>query len=285
MRKWVAAVSVVVALGAAPVHAQMDSREGIQLQNEILALQRDIQVLQQQFQGGAPPRQYQSAPSPDGSTGGLTAQLLDRVSTLEDQVRDLRGQVDRLTNQQQRQAEDFSKQIADMSFAMQNQGGPGPAPRQPPPQSPPPSDLGASRLGGPPTPPLTGPTPRTPEVAMQEGNAALARRDYPAAEAAAREVLAKRGPRQIDAQFLLAQAEMGQRNYQQAAPDFYDAYNRSRTGPHASDSLLGVANALIGVGDKTSACEALAKLRAEFPQPRADVREAELGARQRAGCH
>ncbi len=44
---------------------------------------------------------------------------------------------------------------------------------------------------------------------MQEANAALARRDYPAAEAAAREVMAKRGPRAGDAQFVLAQAEMG----------------------------------------------------------------------------
>ncbi len=102
--------------------------------------------------------------------------------------------------------------------------------------------------------------------------------------AAAREVLARKGPRAADAQFLLSQAEMGQRNYQQAAPDFYDTYNRNRTGPHAADSLLGVANALIGLGDKPSACEALAKLRAEFPQPRADIREGEGSARQRAGC-
>ena len=102
---------------------------------------------------------------------------------------------------------------------------------------------------------------------MQEANAALARRDYPAAEAAAREVIAKRSPRAADAQFVLAQAEMGQRNYQQAAPDFYDAYNRARTGARAPDALLGVANALVALGDRPSACDALAKLRAEFPQP------------------
>ena len=50
---------------------------------------------------------------------------------------------------------------------------------------------------------------------MQEGNAALARRDYPAAEQAAREVLAgsRTSPRAYDAQFLLAQALMGQRQY------------------------------------------------------------------------
>jgi hypothetical protein len=39
------------------------------------------------------------------------------------------------------------------------------------------------------------------------------------------------------------------------------------------------------VGEKASACEALAKLRTEFPQPRPDQREAELSARQRAACH
>jgi TolA-binding protein len=119
---------------------------------------------------------------------------------------------------------------------------------------------------------------------MQEGNAALARRDYTAAEAAAREVLAKKGPRAADAQFLLAQSEMGQRNYQQAAPDYYDAYNRQKTGSRAPDALLGVANALVALGDKPSACDALAKLRAEFPSPRPEIRDAEGATRQRAGC-
>lgn len=282
MRILVAVLAVVSMFGAGPAWAQMDSREAIALQNEILGLQRDIQTLAQNQGGGGYPRPAPS-PSGGGDTSGLTAQLLDRVSTLEDQVRDLRGQVDRLTNQQQRQGEDLSKQIADMQFALQNQGAaaaPGPAPRAPT-LSPPPAGLGGGEV--PPAP--TGPVPRTPEVAMQEGNAALARRDYPAAEAAAREVLARRGPRAVDAQFLLSQAEFGQRKYQQAAPDFYDTYNRNHTGPRAADSLLGVANALIGLGDKASACEALAKLRVEFPQPRADVRDGENAARQRAGCH
>jgi TolA-binding protein len=255
----------------------MESREAIQLQNEILDMRRDLQALQQN-QGSAPAPRARASGGDPGVTNGLTAQLLDRVSTLEDQVRQLTGQVDQLTNQQQRQTEDFNKQIADLNFAMQNQsaGGGSPPPRM---QSAPPGILGAA-----PPPPPAGPAPRTPELAMQEGNAALARRDYPAAAAAAKEVIAKKGPRAVDGQFLLAQAEMGQRNFQQAAPDYYDAYNRARTGPHAADALLGVANALIAIGDKPSACEALAKLRAEFPQPRPDIREGELAGRQRAGC-
>lgn len=272
MRAWMAAAMAMAALGSAPARAQVDSREAIQLQNQILDMRRDLQSLRQNQGGLPPPRPIQ--PNGDPGANGLTAQLLDRVTTLEDQVRELRGQLDRTANQQQRQAEENSKQIADMNFALQ-QGG---SPRSPPGGA----AGGGSALGG--APPLVGPSPRTPELAMQEGSAALARRDYPAAEAAAREVVARRGPRQADGQFLLAQAEYGQRNYQQAAPDFYDAYNRSRSGPHAADSLLGVANSLIGVGDKASACEALGKLRTEFPQPRSDVREGEATARQRAGC-
>ena len=261
--------------------AQMDSRDAIALQNQILELRQQIQVLQQRGAGSATPV-YRPDRGGGGDSSGLTAQLLDRVSTLEDQVRTLRGQVDQLANQVQRQSEDFTKQLGDLTFAMQNGSGEGAMSSRPsaPTMSPPPSVLGPSSPG-----PAAGPPPRTAEIAMQEGNAALARRDYAAAEAASRDVLAKKGPRSTDAQFLLAQAEMGQRNYQQAAPDFYDAYNRGRTGGRAPDALLGVANALVALGDRQSACDALAKLRAEFPQPRQDVRDGEAATRQRAACH
>ncbi len=263
--------------------AQIDSRDAITLQNQILDLRQQMQALQQQ-RGGPAPSYRPDRGGGGGDQGGLTAQLLDRVSTLEDQVRSLRGQVDQLTNAQQRQAEDFNKQIGDLKFAMQTSGPAARASQVPPAMSPPPSSLGdgGGFSGGSQVP--AGPVPRTPELAMQEANAALARRDYSAAEAAAREVIGKRSPRAPDAQFVLAQAEMGERNYQQAAPDYYDAYNRNRTGPRAPDALLGVAAALTGLGDKTSACDALTKLHAEFPQPRPDIRDGMNAVRARAGC-
>lgn len=279
--KLACAVVAGLLLAGSPAWAQMDSREAIALQNQILQLRQQLQDVQRN--GGPPPGRSSGRASDGGENGGLTAQLLDRVSTLEDQVRELRGRVDELTNRQQQQAADFNKQIGDLTFAMQNNAGAGaPPPRAQPPVIGPQPSL----LGGPPAglPPQAGPPPRTPELAMQEASAALARRDYPTAEAAAREVVAKKGPRATDAQFLLAQAEMGERNYQQAAPDFYDAYNKARTGPRAPDALLGVANSLVALGDRQSACDALAKLRAEFPQPRPDIREGEAAARTRAAC-
>jgi TolA-binding protein len=123
-------------------------------------------------------------------------------------------------------------------------------------------------------------------MAIQEGNAALARRDYPAAEAAARAVLTgnRTSPRAYDAQFLLAQALVGQRQFSQAAIAYDDTYNRSRKGAHAPDALLGLANSLIAINEKKAACDTLGKLRAEYPTPRPDIHEAAAAAAQRAGC-
>ncbi len=254
---------------AAPAMAQMDSREGIALQNQIMELRRDLQSLQSQ-RGGAP----LPPPSPRSAGGGseISAQLLDRVQSLEDEVRRLHGQLDEQNNAMQRMQADLGKQIGDLGFRMQNSGSAGAAPGL---AAPAPTTLNTPAA----------PVRRTPELAMQEGNAALARRDYAMAEADAREVLATgRGPRAADAQFLLAQTLMGKKDYQGAAVAYDDAYNRSRTGPRAPNALLGVASALLMLNDRAAACVSLDKIRAEFPAERGDVRESAAALRGRAGC-
>lgn len=269
MRQALLASGVLCALLAAPAQAQMDSREGIALQNQILELRRDMQAVQAQRGGGLPP----PAPYRGGGGGGseIAAQLLDRVASLEEEVRRLRGQVDEQANLHRRQQDDLAKQVADLSFRLQNAAvapPPGPAPVQPGP--------------GPAAP--TGRRP--PELAMQEGNAALARRDYAMAETAAREVLAvgRGSPRAGDAQFLLAQSLMGKRDFAGAAVAYDDAYNRSRTGSRAPDALLGTANALSALNERAAACASLDKVRAEFPSLRSDVREGAASLRGRLGC-
>ena len=260
----------------APAWAQLDSREGIALQNQILELRRDLQSLQAQRGGGYAP------PTPRGGGGGgeIAAQLLDRVQALEDQVRQQQGQIDQLANAQRRASEELAKQIADLNFRLGNGGGGGgggggaPALAPPTPQQSTPSQASPQSTGR-----------RPPELAMQEGNAALARRDYPMAEAAAREVLAGgRGPRATDAQFLLAQALAGRRDYQGAAVAYDDAYNRGRTGARAPDALLGVATSMLALNESAAACASLDKLRAEYPAARPDVRQSAAAIRTRAGC-
>ena len=121
---------------------------------------------------------------------------------------------------------------------------------------------------------------------MQEGNLALTRRDYPAAEAAAREVLSnfRTSPRAYDAQFLLGEALAGEHQYSQAAIAYDDAYTRNRKGVHAPDALVGLANALAAINEKRAACDTLTKLHAEFPQVRPDLRDPITLVHQRAGC-
>ena len=298
-----AAVAVLAALLLQPVTmrqaaAQLETREGIALQNQILELRRELEVLRQQQNSGAGPAYpgygqpaYPPAPaSPESSD--IVSQLLTRVDGLESSVRDLRGQIQELQNQVQQQNADLGKRIDDLQFQLQNpqvaaagQGQPRRLPVQPPPTAP------QAR----PTPPLTGHGPvaavssavalRNPEIALQQGDAALDQRDYTVAEQDARAVLANRASaRAYDAQYLLARALMGQHQYSQAAISFDDVYNRSKRGPHAQEALLGLADALLAINEKRAACDTVAKLRAEFPAARADVRDAARQTSQRAGC-
>jgi TolA-binding protein len=260
---------------ALPASAQVDSREGITLQNEIYQLRAQVQAMQNQRGGGPAPAPAYAPPAQYGGNSDLLPQLLNRVDTLEDQVRQLRGRVDELQNQVQQQGADLGKRIDDMAFNQQN-GAP-----QAPPQT-----IAPSRPPSQPQPPSPQPPPnRTPEMSLQDGNAALARRDYQTAEAAARQVLSNRtSPRAYDANLLLAQALAGQRQYAQAAIQFDDTYNRSRKGSHAQDALVGLANSLNAINEKKASCDTLTRLRSEFPQMRSDVRDAANGVAQRAGC-
>jgi TolA-binding protein len=120
-----------------PAWAQLESREAIALQNEIMALRQQVQTLQDQGRGSNPTYLGRGA-YPPPTTGGsdIVAQLLARVDALEEQVRQLRGRVDETENQVQRQGADLGKRIDDLAFQVQNpQGGTPPgntsAPAQP----------------------------------------------------------------------------------------------------------------------------------------------------------
>lgn len=255
------AIGVATWVSASPAKAQVESREGIALQNQVLELRRDLQRLRSQSGQGGAAQPVEPAP-PTGSSD-LSARLLDRVTQLEDDVRTLRGRLDEVDNARRHDSEDFKKQLGDLSFrASQSAAAPS----------------GAAAADEP------APPHRTPETALQQGNAALARHDYQAAEAIAREIVAGHGPRQGEGQFLLAQSLAGRRDFQGAAVAYDDAYKRNGRGSHAPDSLLGLATSLAALNEKAAACEALNKLRGEFPALRGDLRAPAFAARQRSGC-
>jgi TolA-binding protein len=120
---------------------------------------------------------------------------------------------------------------------------------------------------------------------LKQGSAALARRDYPAAEAAAREVLALgASPRAADARYLLARSLAGQHEYKDAAASFFAVYKASPRSPRGAEGLIGVANALAGLNDNRDACQAVAKFNAEFPHADANLKQAAASAHKRASC-
>jgi TolA-binding protein len=280
-------VATLLLAAVAPARAQVDSREGIALQNQIYQLRQELKAAEEQMARGAGSTIRPPAYAPPQQLGGgndLVAQLLTRVDALEDQVRQLRGRIDETQNQVQQQNADLGKRIDDLAFQISPQAAPAAGQRLAPPPLSGEQEQGSGTLA--PASVSHPLAPRTPEVALQEGNAALARRDYPAAEAAARGVLANRtSPRAYDARLLLAQALSGEKQYAQAAIAFDDAYTSSRKGTHAQDALLGLANSLSAINEKKAACDTLSRLHADFPQPRPDIGAGATVAAQKAGCH
>ena len=272
-----------------PAKAQMQTREGIALQNQILELQREIQMLGQRGGAGGYPG-YPQGPAPSPANSDLVTRLLTRVESLEGTVRELRGRVEELGNRLQQQTAQLNKRIDDLQFQVQNpqsgaQAGSPEAPGAASANLPP----APSALSTPPRPATNPPQAasgrRTPEMILQDGQAALQQGNFDTAEQDAREVLANRAsPRAYDAQFLLAQALLGQKQYSQAAIAYDDAYNRQKKGSHAQASLLGLADALVSINEKRAACDTLTKLRAEFPAPSPDLRDRAAQVARRAGC-
>ncbi|MGG5890314.1 tetratricopeptide repeat protein [Falsiroseomonas sp. HC035] len=298
---WALLLAGALALPGA-ARAQMETREGIALQNQILQLRQEIEILRR---GGAttlPP------PSSGGSSlggrppvagvapqGELVGALLDRVARLEEDLRILRGRAEEAEFRQRSLQERLEKLEGDIDFRLrqiegQRQGSAAPTG---------PATAAAPPAARPATPPATTPaqstpaqsTPapaavaRPPQRALAEGQAALDRRNFAAAEAAAREVLASRETaRHGDAQILLGGALAGRRDFAGAAVAYDDAFRRAPRGSRAPEAMLGVANALIGLNNNRDACAQLADLRGRFPDLRGPVAERVADARRRAQC-
>ena len=276
-----ASLAVLTVLAAMPAAAQMDSREGIALQNQLLELRRDLDALRRGGVAAAP------APAPRGGSAApqeIVQQLLARVGELEEQVRRLRGQLDVAENANRRLTEDVEKLRGDMDFRLQQlEGGrpgtarppQGPVAAQPPAQPPAPAQPSSPQAPG----------PRTAERALADGQAALARGDFPTAEAAAREVIAARpGPRAQDAGILLGEALLGRRQFQNAALAFDEAYRRNRQSSRAPEALLGLANSFLGFGARREACDTLDQLGSEFTRLPPPVAQRVADARRRGQC-
>jgi TolA-binding protein len=279
MRRLAAIAILLVALPAFAV-AQIDSREGIALQNQILQLRQEVEMLRRGG-AGAPPSAGGgifggATPRPAGGSGDLTQTLLERVNRLEEELRTVRGRAEQSEFRERQLREQVEKLQGDIDFRLQQlegqRQGAAPAPARPA------AGAAAAAPGAAAATPAAAPA-RPPQRALSEGQAALGRRDYAAAEAAAREVIAARdGTRMTDAQILLGEALLGRRNASGAFTAFDEAYRRNPQGSRAQEALLGIANALIQQNNSRDACTVLRDVRAAALADRAN------DARRRAQC-
>ena len=286
---------LAVLLLALPGHAraQVETREGIALQNQILQLRQELDALRRAAPGGgmAPPQAGGSllggaaAPARPAAQGDIVQTLLDRVQRLEDDLRSVRGRAEQAEFNERQLRERVEKLQGDLDFRLQQIEGQrqGAAPAQPARPATPATPATTAAPAQPAAPAATGPRP--PQRAIADGQAALARRDFPAAEAAAREVIASRDPpQQVNAQMLLGDALIGRRDFAGAAVAYDDARRRSPTGPRSADAAVGIANAFIGLNNNGDACSVLNNLRSTRPDLTGPVAERAAEARRRAQC-
>jgi TolA-binding protein len=173
---------------------------------------------------------------------------------------------------------EMEKLRGDLDFRLQalEKGAGRPAAPRPPQPGP------AAQTQPAPASPAASSAPRTVERAIADGEAALAQRDFTAAEAAAREAIRIRtGQRAL---VLLGDALMGKRDFQNAALAYDEAYSRNRQGPRAPEAMIGLANAFQGFGARREACETLDNLRSNFPTLSGPQAERATDSRRRAQC-
>jgi TolA-binding protein len=277
MRRPGLVLAALIALLPGIALAQIESREGIALQNQLLQLRQEIETLRR---GGLAAPQPQGGRQAGAPQGEMVQSLLDRVQRLEEELRSVRGRAEQSEFRERQLRERLEKLEGDLDFRLQQiEGGRGAAPAARPPATPPAAPPAAQ--GGAPA----ANAPRTPQRALADGQAALSRRDFAAAEAAAREVIASReATRMVDGQILLGDALMGRRNFEGAAVAYDDARRRSPRGSRAPEANIGIANAFIALNNSRDACTVLNELRAANLTLTPPLAERAADARRRAQC-
>jgi TolA-binding protein len=281
MRLHLLALVLAFMLPLAQAHAQsltMQSQEGIALQNEIDQLQAQLQQLQNSsgsaLGGAAPP-----PPSGGQNQNSVVANLLTQVQQLQQQVQDLNGKVDELRNQVNTQHDALEKEIGDLKFQLSSGGASGSAA----------GAAGAAATtaaagNNPPAPPAA--APADPRATLKAAEAAYAKHDYATAQSLAQTILNqnKRAPEAYRAQYLVAQALAAQGKPQEAAIAFDATYNMNHNGSYAPQALYGLANSLNAIGQSEAACDTLASLNSQFPNPPAELQPRIAALGKKAHC-
>ncbi|MBO0735119.1 MAG: tol-pal system protein YbgF [Alphaproteobacteria bacterium] len=114
----------------------------------------------------------------------------------------------------------------------------------------------------------------------------LKQADYPAAEEAFRDFIARHpdDPLAGTAQYWLGETYYARRRYAEAASAFADGYKRYPKGAKAADDLLKLGMSLARANQKQNACVALVQLDHDFPKPGSAIKGRSAAEKKRLGC-
>lgn len=114
----------------------------------------------------------------------------------------------------------------------------------------------------------------------------LVRSDPAAAQVAFKEFLAKHPDDALagNAHFWLGETHFLNSDFQQAAVSFLTVYQKFPKSPKAPDSLLKLGQSLAGLGKKTEACAALAKMAKDYPTAADLLKRRAAAERTKLGC-
>jgi TolA-binding protein len=282
--------SLVPVLLFAALPAQAQQADVAQIDKRVGKLESEMRAVQRKVFPGSDSRFFEpeiSAPAPAVPTAGNPASapltdLTDRVGELERQLRTLTGQVEAAEFKLRQLEEAQAKQRADVEFrlnALETGGAraapvavPAPASDAPPPKAP------AAKAAAKPT---------TADAAWKLAYANVTAKDWPATEAAMTAFLADwpKSTRLPQAQYWLGRSHAERNEHAEAARSFLKVYETAPRSAQAPDSLVGLADAMVGLKKPRDACRVLGELDSVYGEKlTADQKSDAAAVKKRAKC-
>jgi len=230
------------------------------------------------------------APSGPGRAQSYEAQLEVRVSTLEQQISQLTGQIEQLQYQNQQLADQLKRAQADIEFRLNELEGGGGGAKAAPAPAPAPAKRAPAQGSAPAAPRTPQPFTPTPLMPPKRSDAAplppvydgqgdslggmiqdmgaadpgAAASGFASTEPQSYGLAAAPGGNATDA-YSLGESLLAQGRPGEAANAFNTAWSMDPRGPQAPGALMRMAQSLLAARQDRSACDAFARLVADYP--------------------
>jgi TolA-binding protein len=283
---------------AVPVQAQ--DTDVVRIDKRVGKLESEMRAVQRKVFPGSESRYFEpeiAAPAAPSAVAGTPASapltdLSDRVAEMERQLRTLTGQVEADQFKLRQLEEAQAKTRADVEFRLNalETGAPRAAAAAPVPAPAVAAPVDAETADTPPPKPAPAKpaaAAKTAEAAWKQAYAHVTAKDWPATEAAMTAFAADwpKSPQLTRSIYWLGRSHAERDQHAQAARAFLKVYETAPRSPQAPDSLLGLADAMVGLKKPKDACRVLGELDSVYGAKLSDKQKADAAAqRKTAKC-